>query len=238
MKNCLLSFLLLLLFCQCSSDLHLPDNEVFQVGQFNKLMYSDVSGPTLSLDTLQHIDHLDALGVCTDLDGEVLIWDGTPTISKPNDGHVVLSHQWDQSASMLVFAKVPAWREVDLPAEIENLPALERWIVRNLKAYGLEGRPFPFLLRGRVSSLYWYVIDLKGQPKDGNLLEYRSNSPNGHFQESEVEVLGFFSQKHQGIWTQEGNFSHAHFITKDGTLSGHVDKLYMDGGMRLYLPAS
>ena len=38
-----------------------------------------------------------------------------------------------------------------------------------------------------------------------------------------MELIGFWSDRHQGIFTHKGTHVHVHGRTGDGKLSGHVD---------------
>jgi len=50
----------------------------------------------------------------------------------------------------------------------------------------------------------------------------------------DVRILGFFSTKHQQVFTHHDTFLHLHLITTDGRLMGHVDALEFDEeGMEL-----
>jgi hypothetical protein len=52
-----------------------------------------------------------------------------------------------------------------------------------------------------------------------------------------VELLGFYSDKHLGIFTCGGHF-HVHVRSVDGKASGHVDEVTLGTDMRLFLPAT
>jgi acetolactate decarboxylase len=44
-----------------------------------------------------------------------------------------------------------------------------------------------------------------------------------------VRILGFFSTRHQRVFTHHDTFLHLHLITADGRLMGHVDTLLLHG---------
>jgi hypothetical protein len=52
-----------------------------------------------------------------------------------------------------------------------------------------------------------------------------------------VDVIGFYSKLHTGIFTHHDSYAHMHVVTADKKVSGHVDQLSAGGEMRLYLPA-
>ena len=52
---------------------------------------------------------------------------------------------------------------------------------------------------------------------------------------NEVEILGFFSRRHKGIFTHHDSNVHVHLITRDKSMMGHVDKLEFGcGAMKLW----
>jgi acetolactate decarboxylase len=38
-------------------------------------------------------------------------------------------------------------------------------------------------------------------------------------------MVGFFSRKHKAIFTHHDSYFHAHFISDDRTIMGHVDEV-------------
>jgi acetolactate decarboxylase len=55
--------------------------------------------------------------------------------------------------------------------------------------------------------------------------------------ETESEIIGFFSTRHQGVFTHKNTFLHMHLITADYQKMGHLDVVvFKKGGVRLYMP--
>ena len=50
-----------------------------------------------------------------------------------------------------------------------------------------------------------------------------------------VEIVGFYSTKHQGIFTHHDSFLHMHLITTDEQKMGHLDAVQLKE-MKLFLP--
>lgn len=50
-----------------------------------------------------------------------------------------------------------------------------------------------------------------------------------------VDIVGFFSTAHKGVYTHHDSFVHMHIITKDERMMGHLDAIDMET-MVLYLP--
>ena len=53
--------------------------------------------------------------------------------------------------------------------------------------------------------------------------------------EEHVDIVGFFSTQHKGIFTHHDSYLHLHLITRDRTKMGHLDDVEFDE-MKLYLP--
>jgi len=66
--------------------------------------------------------------------------------------------------------------------------------------------------------------------------EAHQGQTNYYLNNEEVEIVGFFSTEHQGVFTHHDSFLHMHLITKDKSLMGHLDELELDK-VTLYLPA-
>ena len=51
-----------------------------------------------------------------------------------------------------------------------------------------------------------------------------------------VEVLGFHSSRHRGIFTPLDSDLHLHFRTLDGHASGHVERIALEPGAVIGVP--
>jgi hypothetical protein len=51
-----------------------------------------------------------------------------------------------------------------------------------------------------------------------------------------VEVLGFYSARHRGIFTPKDSDLHMHFRTLDGRASGYVERIAVDPGAVVAVP--
>lgn len=51
-----------------------------------------------------------------------------------------------------------------------------------------------------------------------------------------VRMLGFYSDKHHGVFTHHGSNTHVHVETLDRRMSGHLDEVRFDAPTTLYLP--
>jgi acetolactate decarboxylase len=53
-----------------------------------------------------------------------------------------------------------------------------------------------------------------------------------------VELVGFHSLDHRGIFTPKESNVHVHLRTEDGRISGHLEAIRLAPGARLAVPAS
>ncbi|MBT8221506.1 MAG: acetolactate decarboxylase, partial [Bacteroidia bacterium] len=120
---------------------------------------------------------------------------------------------------------------------VSTYPDLEDFIEAKAKENQIDvNLPFPFLLEGTVTKLDWHVINWPRGDMDHSHEKHIQSGLNGRIENQNVSVLGFFSDRHQGIFTHHTVNSHMHFLTEDRTLAGHVDDLELGKSMVLKLP--
>lgn len=186
------------------------------------------------LDTLKDNQHIYALGALENLKGEIQIINNQPFISRESLSEVSIDNSWNHKAALLVWAEVDKWVETPVPDDVHTYDELEQFIA---EASGNGEHPFPFLLKGAVASLDWHVINWPEDDTVHTHEKHRASGPNGTVENSDVEILGFYSTEHTGIFTHHTTNMHLHFRTKDEKLAGHVDGLLLgQEKMSLYLP--
>jgi hypothetical protein len=50
-------------------------------------------------------------------------------------------------------------------------------------------------------------------------------------------LVGFHSTAHEGMWTHRGAFTHVHAVIPAAQASGHVDRVVVEPGATLRVPA-
>ncbi|MGJ8685347.1 MAG: acetolactate decarboxylase [Nonlabens sp.] len=234
-------FLLLLVLAtsltNCNDDNEL-NGKVQHRGALMNLMSGNLEA-TASLDSLQTLPHLYALGALENLKGEVQIFDSNSYVSKAGAANsVAIEADYDHNASLLVYAQVAEWTEPILLDEFTVNSQLEKQIKTAAFANGIDvEKPFPFLIKGKPSLLSWHVINWK----DGDMVhshkKHKESGSHGTFENEEVEIIGFYSEKHKAIFTHHTTFLHMHFKTEmEHPIAGHVDEL-KGKELNLYLPS-
>ena len=98
-------------------------------------------------------------------------------------------------------------------------------------------QPFPFLVHCHVAQATFHVL----RNQSGG--EY---SPEVHekakfafpIADQSVEIIGFYSRRHRGVFTPRDSDFHMHVRTLDNHLSGHLETFSFSPGMMLYLPTN
>jgi alpha-acetolactate decarboxylase len=217
----------------------LPDkkspHEVRWFGELkNVMLKGDLKG-TVDLKVLSKLPHVYAVGALEGLDGEITMLDGGASIAKVRDGKVTVSDVVQGKACVVVYAQVKNWKEVPLRKSTRSLDQLEAAVVVAATKEGINvNRPFPFLVKGKVTEAKYHVLRHPGALKDSQDLHDKAQVK-FVFKDGPVELVGFYSDQHLGIFTCGGNL-HVHLRSADGKLSGHVDEVDLGSEMRLFLP--
>ncbi|MFT7119524.1 MAG: alpha-acetolactate decarboxylase [Flavobacteriales bacterium] len=235
-----LKFLLLMIIAtsviNCAGQTTI-DNTVNHQGALRNMMSGNLEA-TMSLDSLQLMPHLYALGALEDLKGEIQVFDGVSYVSKsnPND-KVEIDSSFNHKAALLVYAQIPEWNYGMELKPFSNNAELEKQIKEAALQSGSNvDQAFPFLLKGNAISLDWHVINWPEGDKVHNHKKHQETGSNGILKKENVEILGFYSEKHQAIYTHHTTFLHMHFKTdKERPIAGHIDQL-IGVDMKLYLP--
>lgn len=212
-------------------------SQVHYRGALRTMMHEGDLRATVALDTLQSQPQLYGLGAVENLKGEVLIYDGAAIIATVEDSAIVIKRGFEHKAALLVYAQVKQWREFAVREELQDAHALADFILRVAKDNGVNvSAPFAFLLKGKVASLDWHVIDWPQGDTLHTHAKHKASGMHGRLEQQAVEILGFYSDQHHGIFTHRDSNIHLHAKTVAGDLAAHVDDLKVNPTMRLYLP--
>ncbi len=228
-------FIILTVLTSCNNNDTSFDG-VTHYGALRTIMGGDLS-TVIQIDTLAGKDNLYALGAASHLKGEIQIFNGSPVNARVENERIIIDPSFDESASLLVYAQIPSWTEITIPASVKTKTALERFIQVSAveKGYDME-TPFPFLIEGEVSSLDWHVIDWPDGDTVHTHEKHKISGLNGTIKDKEVKIIGFFSLYHKAVFTHHTTNMHMHFKTQDSSLAGHLDDLLVGNNMILKLP--
>lgn len=211
--------------------------EVQYHGALRLMMHQGDLSAQADLRDYQGRKHFYALGAVAGLQGEILVWDGKPLVTSVQEEQLRVSRSFEHEASLLVHSEVAHWQETKLTDRIADLSALESQVVKAAAAAGIDtSEPFPFLLRGSAEVLSWHVIDWPAGDTEHSHQKHLESGLQGSLRNQPVEILGFYSQKHHGVFTHHSRQVHLHFQAEDRSLAGHVDAFSAGDGMTLALP--
>lgn len=204
-------------------------------GAMKNVMWKGELGGIINLDTISDKKGLYGLGPIENLTGEILINDGQTYTSKViTDSTMTVEKDPDVAAPFFVYTNVNEWKTLALPDSVSNISDLEKFVDKQTTAY--QG-PFVFKLIGKVNTAKIHIQNLPNgttvsSPKDAHEGQFNYN-----LKDEWVEIIGFFSKVHQGVFTHHNSFVHLHLITADETKMGHLDEVKF-GEMEMLLPVN
>lgn len=191
---------------------------------------------TIYLDSLSSKTNLIGLGPLGKMQGEITVVDGIPMNARvQEDGSIQVSQSWKLSAPFFVYAEVSQWVKIPINTTVSNLVELQAFIENQAIAMGYDLTvPFPFKLSGSFDYQVIHVV----MPRSAEVPGYVAGKNNEKFELTNIsgDMIGFYSQAGQGIYTHKDSFIHVHFVSADRTQMGHVDQVEFSGEMMLFLP--
>jgi alpha-acetolactate decarboxylase len=205
------------------------------VGAMKNVMWKGELAGTINLDTIKNKNGLYGLGPVEYLTGELSIIDGKSYVSTVlTDSTMVVEETYQVKAPFLVYANQINWDAKNLPSDIKTIKELEEFIDKKTSNFK---RPFVFKLKGQVSNAEIHIQNLPQGTKVSSPEEAHQGQTNYTLKNSEVEIVGFFSTEHKGVFTHHSSNVHMHLITTDRKKMGHLDDvLFGNGNMKYYLP--
>jgi hypothetical protein len=205
------------------------------IGAQRDVLGGDVGGK-ISLREVADLPHLYALGPRAGASGEITIFDSQPCIARVVDGGVKMEAGLGHEACFLVYDQVRAWHESIEMRSIDDEPALTVALTRVICEARLDDRaPVVFLLRAYASALTYHVLNKRDRLPHTPALHEQAKV-RFRLERRVVDVLGFYSRRHRGIFTPGDSDLHMHFRTIDGQVSGHVERLALGPGTVVAVP--
>lgn len=209
-------------------------NDVKVSGAMKNVMREGKLFGTILLDTIQNKTHLYGLGPVEYLKGELLIIDGKSYVSSVNpDGTIKIEETFEVKAPFFVYSNVSEWEEISLPKQVKTAEDLDAFLNKIQADFD---KPFTFKLSGKFKLVDFHIQNLP----EGTVVKSMQDAHKGQGKYSEKkisgEIIGYFSTKHQRVFTHHDSFIHIHFISDDKTKMGHIDKLVLGKNNKLFLP--
>ena len=178
-----------------------------------------------------------AVGALEGLSAEITVVDGVTHLAEVTEGTTgrrlnIRGPKAGEQATLLVAAQVASWTEHTLP-QVSTLGELESAIRDIAKAQGIEvSRPFPFKVNGIASHLHVHVLNPScpiANPDGPSPWTFDAANEN-------VVLVGFHASNAAGVLTHHGQSSHIHAVIRTYDVSGHLDRIGLTKGARLFLP--
>jgi acetolactate decarboxylase len=191
----------------------------------------------IDLATLKSRPSLYGLGPGEGLRGEVQIFNGQSLLSTVDAANrEVIAPGYFGGAPFFVWAQVRAWKAYPLPAGVRTMGQLEASVSAAARAHGVDlSRPFAFRLVGTARQVDYHIV-FKRDDKPHNNEEHNKIKYKFKATDAAVEMLGFWSDKHAGVFLPGTSSIHIHFRTQNGAQAGHVDDFTLSDDVQLMLP--
>lgn len=211
------------------------NNPVKIAGAMMNVMHNGELFGTINLDTISNKEHLYGLGPVEYLSGEILIIDGRSYKSSvAADGSVKMEETFNVKAPFFVYENVDSWKEIFFPDSIQTIPELEFYleqINKNILS------PFAFKITATLDSAVIHIVNLPKGTEVKSPEDAHQNQKLFNLKNESVQLIGFFSKEHQGIFTHHDSYVHIHLITDDKNIMGHTDNFTLQKGtVKLFLP--
>lgn len=201
---------------------------VTAVGAMREVMWGSRMEALFDLDTLKDRRRLYGLGPLDSLRGEILILDGRAYRSTVRaDGRILVEETFASKAPFFVYSRPPRWTQVELPDSLFSLPELESLLNRLDRC---RERPCTFKLAGKVRKAGFHVVDLPPGAAVKTPADAHKGMKRFTLEETQADMVGYFSTRHQGVFTHHDSFLHIHLITADRSKMGHLEWAEFDGG--------
>ena len=191
-------------------------------------------GPNVPLVDFVHRSHVYGLGPIAGYRGEVLLWDSVPLLGQVESSRAIQRTDPNAAAIWFAWSEVTEWKAVTIPNGI-RFADLDALVAEAAATAGVPAdSAVPFKVRGRLISAEMTITDYHddGAPLTADKLSNIDAS--FELQDQGVELFGFRSIGHKGIFMPSRSNLHVHAHTADGVY--HVRDLLLSPGATLFLP--
>ena len=210
----------LIFFNSCNSVKEI--NNVKVIGKMSDVMWKGDLKGKIATDSLNNKETY-GLGPIEFLKGEIVVFEGQTFVSKVIDS---VSHQVTKIPSVrapfFVYSTNSDLKVVELTLDNYSLKEIEEQIDSVYKNYD---QPLLIRIDGVFNKMKLHSVNLPegeqvSSPDEAHqgLTQYELNGISG-------SLIGFFSRNHKAVFTHHDSFFHAHFISDDRQVLGHIDEL-------------
>jgi len=224
-----------LLFASLYSLAQTSKNSNVQIaGAMKNVMWKGELHGTINLDSLSGRKNLYGIGPLEYLRGEIMIMDGKSYQSRVlKRKKMEVKEGFDAKAPFFVYVEVENWQQHILPDSVKTIKQLEDFLTHTTKH--LKG-PFAFKLSGHMNAAQIHIVNLPEGSEVRSPEDAHEGQENYHIRNKKVDIVGFYSTSHKGVFTHHDSFVHMHLITSDRKIMGHVDRMELGKNVLLFLP--
>ena len=213
--------------------------EVKTVSAMRKVMKGIDLSAHIEWDSISK-NNLFAIAPINRLKGEVTIINGKMHASQvDNDDQVVMRNDWQIKSPFAVYTYISKWRSFQAKFTTKNLTDIQNFIEKFAKKKGYKiDKPFPFRIKGNFDQLEYHIISMPEGQNEHNHKLHQKAKQFFNLQDVKGELIGFYSQHHQGVFTHKNQFIHVHFVDEKASYAGHLDGISTVGtSVEVLLPA-
>ena len=210
-------FLIFLISCNSSTS----KSSVKVVGEMRDVMWKGDLKGKITTDSLNSKETY-GLGPTEFLKGEIVLFEGQSYVSKVVDSilHKV-SKVPSVSAPFFVYSSNSDLKIVKFNRENYTLKELEEYVNLVYKDYD---QPLLIRIDGIFENIKVHSVNLPEGKKVSSPDEAHQGLTQYDFKNISGSLIGFFSRHHKTVFTHHDSFFHAHFISEDREVLGHIDE--------------
>ena len=201
------------------------ENMVKYSGKMSKIGQEKRVDAAIMVDSIKG-QHLYAIGPVENLRGEILVWDSKPFVAAITEDNkpYLQKNVKSLNAIFLVYADISQWDTVLLTNKISSLTDLEKTITKAAYEHGTDtATAFPFLIFGKVKEGSGHIMYKDSTVTAITPATLKDANHKNSFSNQYAQMLGFYSQHHQTIFTHHDSFLHIHYRMANKYQAGHLD---------------
>jgi acetolactate decarboxylase len=192
----------------------------------------------ISLRRFAQSKNLYALGPLEGARGEISVFDSLPAIAKVEPEGIRIDSDFGYRAGFLVYATVENWSGGAELGAIDTEADLLKQLLALSESRGIDiDSPFPFLINGQIDQVKFHVLCNRSNGKYSPELHEKSKV-RFEIQQQSVEIIGFHSRRHRGVFTPPNSDLHMHMRTSDNRLAGHIDYVRWENPVSVRVPVN
>ena len=208
-----------LLFASCTKSTNISSIKV--VGEMRDVMWKGDLKGKIATDSLNNKETY-GLGPIEFLKGEIVVFEGQSYVSKVVDS---ISHKVSKvpsvSAPFFVYSSNSDLKIVKFNRKNYTLKELEEYVNLVYKDYD---QPLLIRIDGIFENIKVHSVNLPEGKKVSSPDEAHQGLTQYDFKNISGSLIGFFSRHHKAVFTHHDSFFHAHFISEDREVLGHIDE--------------